>query len=386
MATPRERTMIDTRTGGTCGRFTWWPEVSPGVAVPFRLNFARDNVGPEDDYPIDFDYQEYVGGTVNQKFGGYYSSWFNNWVPEILRSGFNLSHLRTGTSLLDAYYATQAAARTNPSRPYVDIPREIAEIRDLPTLLRRGFGNPGFLPSLDRSTPGQFGSGYLGYQFGIRPIADTIAKMATAHQQVTRRVEEVKRLVATGIKRTLNVDVSTAQSDEYRYIDTAHSTMGGNFHTWTVEGVRAHVRWGLYPSAIPDNMSNSERNALITRWATDAVWGRTIDTSTLYDLTPWSWLLDWFSSLGDYIHASRNIVPALLKEVVVMRHFKTVSSYPGETYDPGGGAQMISIAPIRMTRESKTRRFSFISPLPVHLPFLEKGQVQILASLAAART
>jgi hypothetical protein len=91
MAYPRERTVIATRKGGTCGRFTWWPDMSPGVEVNSSLHFARDSVGPEDDYPLDFDFQDYSGGLMNQAFAGYFSSWFTNWVPEILRSGFNLS-------------------------------------------------------------------------------------------------------------------------------------------------------------------------------------------------------------------------------------------------------------------------------------------------------
>ncbi len=385
MAIPRERTQIATRKGGTSGRFTWWPDTGPGDEVNTSLNFARDSVGPDDDYPLDFDRQELSGGNINQDFGGYFSSWFRNWVPEIVRAGFNVGHLATNTSLLDAYYATQIAARTNPSRPYVDIPREVSELRDLAAFFRTGYGDRNFLPGLDRRTPGEFGRGYLGYQFGIEPTANFVAKLATAHQAVTQRYDEIKRLVATGIKRTMTLDFSSVSSREYRYIDTAHATLGGYFDTTTIEEVRAHIRWGLYPQQFAGAATPSARDALIQQWATDAVYGKTIDVSTIYELTPWSWLLDWMVSTGDYFSAVRNIVPALLKEVVVMRHRKTESYYPGESFVPEGGGKRITIAPIRLTRESKMRRFSFISPLPVHIPLIDKGRAQILASLAAAR-
>lgn len=385
MSYPRERTSIATRSGGTCGRFTWWPTDGPGVEVNSSLNFARDTIGPDDLYPLDFDRQELSGGTMNQAYAGYYSSWFSNWVPEILRSGFNISHLATGTSLLDSYYATQIAARTNPSRPYVDLPREIAELRDLAQFFKTGSQDRNFLPGLDRRTPGEFGRGYLGYQFGVAPIGRFIASLATAHDAITKRASEIRRLVATGINRTMTLDFGSASSREYRYIDTAHSTCGGYFDTTTIEEVRAHIRWGLYPSALEGVTSPGARDAQIQQWARDAVYGRTIDASTLYQLHPYTWLIDWGVSMGDYFRATRNIVPALIKEIAVMRHRKTVSSYPGETFDPGGGAKNISIAPIRMTRESKMRRFSFISPLNVHIPFIDKGRAQIIASLAAAR-
>lgn len=385
MAIPRERSVITTRNGGTCGRFTWWPDTSAGDEVNTSLDFARDSVGPDDDYPLDFDRQELAGGNINQDFGGYFSSWFHNWVPEIIRAGFNVGHLSTHTSIFDAYYATQIAARTNPSRPHVDLPREISELRDLASFFRTGFGDRDFLPGLDRRTPGELGRGYLGYKFGIEPTGNFVAKLLTAHKAITERVSEINRLVATGIKRTMTLDFSSVADREYRYIDTAHATLGGYFDTTTIEEVRAHIRWGLYPQSLPGEEQPSARNAVIQQWARDAVYGNTVDVSTIYQLTPFSWLLDWMVSTGDYFRAVRNIVPALLKEVVVMRHRKTVSSYPGESFTPEGGGKQITIAPIRLTRESKQRRFSFISPLPVHIPLIDKGRAQILASLAAAR-
>jgi hypothetical protein len=374
MAIPRERTSISTRNGGTCGRFTWWPADGPGVQVNSGLNFARDSVGPEDDYPLDFDRQELSGGTMNQAYSGYFSSWFNNWVPEILRAGFNITHLATGTAAFDSYYATQIAARTNPSRPYVDLAAELLQLPELAHILR----NAG--PGLAR----QAGSAYLTTSFGIQPVGGVIARLINSHRVISERVNEIKRLAAYGIRRTMTMDFSSASSRDYRYIDTAHSTAGGWFDTTTIEEVRAHIRWGLYPGALDGLVTPAAIDAQIRSWATQAVRGQTIDLSTVYQLTPWTWLLDWFASTGDYLKATRNIVPAILKEVVVMRHCKTVSSYPGESYDPGGAARM-HIAPIRMTRESKSRRFSFISPFTGHLPFLENRQMATLASLAVTR-
>jgi hypothetical protein len=126
--------------------------MSRGVEVNSSLHFARDSVGPEDDYPLDFDRHDYSGGTMNQAYAGYFSSWFTNWCPEILRSGFNLSHLTTSSDLIvDPDYATQAVARTNPSRPSVDLPVEIGQLHEIAGLLHPAT-NPPLLVSWEIST------------------------------------------------------------------------------------------------------------------------------------------------------------------------------------------------------------------------------------------
>lgn len=376
MSIPRERSVVSTRHGGTCGRFDWWPNTGPGVEVNAALNFARDNVGPEDDYPLDFDRHDYSGGEVNQQYTGYFNSWFKNWVPEILRNGFNLSHLVVPTDgVVDADYATQAVARTNPSRPYVDLPVELLQLHELSQIVH---------PRNNPSLPRQGGNAYLTTSFGIQPVGGAIARLINSHNVINRRVQEIRRLVATGIRRTMTMDFSSAVGREYRYIDTAHTTMGGWFDSQTICEVRAHVRWGLYPAAFEGHETPSQMDAQIQQWARQSVRGETIDLSTIWQLTPWTWLLDWFLGIGDYLKSQRNIVPALLKEVTVMRHRLTVSRYPGEDYQPSGGAR-ISIAPIRQVRESKSRRFSYPTPLTAHLPLIGARESAVLASLAVTR-
>ena len=376
MAIPRERTQVFSRLGGTCGRFTWWPDMNPGVRVNCSLRFARDSVGPEDDYPLDFDFQDYSGGLMNQAFSGYFSSWFNNWVPEILRNGFNLSHLSTSSDLIvDPDYATQAVARTNPSRPTVDTPSEILQSQEIAQSLK------------DRARHDIYslvGDRYLRLSFGTMPVWRAVSQLSQSHQVINKRVKEIRRLVAVGIRKTLQMDLSSAQDDPYWYIDTAHSTAGGVFNVRTLAEVRAHVRWGLYPGAFEGHETPEQMDEVIRGWATRSVTGGTIDFSTLWQITPWTWLLDWFLGIGDYLKSQRNIVPALLKEVVVMRHRKTWATYPGITYEPGGASTM-HIEPIRMIRESKSRRFSFPSPLTAHVPLIGASQAATLASIAATR-
>jgi hypothetical protein len=389
MAYPRERRSISTRSGGTCGRFTWWPDFGSGTEVNSAQHFARDSVGWEDNYPLDFDFQNYEGGTMNQAYSGYFTSWFYNWVPEILRAGFNLSHLHTPSdSDVDPYYATKAVARSNPSKPYVDLPVEIGQMHEVAGLLKRT--DPRLAGEISAGVglggiPNRAAGHYLAYSFGTIPIAQAIYGLATAHGVINKRVKEVRRLVASGMRKTMQMDLSSAQSREYWYIDTAHSTAGGYFDIATLAEVRAHVRWGLYPGAFQGHETPDQMDAEIRALSRRAVTGGHFDLFSAWQLIPFSWLLDWFLGIGDYLESQRNVVNALLKEVTIMRHRKTWAKYKGETYEPGGGASTMRIAPINMVRESKSRRFSFPSPLTAHLPLLGSREVTTIASIAMTR-
>ncbi len=376
MSIPRERTAYTTRNGGTCGRFTWRFDPSSGEQVPSHLDFCRDNRGDGDNYPLDIEHHEFQGGRINLRYNGYFDSWFNDWVSEILRPSFNMSHLGTDSYLLDSAYATNAVARTNPSRPGVDTPREIAELRDLSRVMR------------DRGAQthyGRVGQMFLGHTFGTLPILSTISDLLNSQKAIESRRHEIQTLVSRGINRTLTMGSYSNTARDYRYIDTAHATIGGWFDTTTKEEVRCHVRWRIAENAFAANATPDHIKRVIDSWASRSVLGATIDLSTAYELLPWSWLADWFGSTGDYLVGCRNIIPATMLEVVVMRHRRTESSFPGADIRPNPFGPVGQVEAISMKRETKSRKFSFASPFAAHIPAIDAGRAGILASLAVTR-
>jgi len=110
--------------------------------------------------------------------------------------------------------------------------------------------------------------------------------------------------------------------------------------------------------------------------------GLTVDLSTVWQIMPWSWLVDWGGNLGTFLKANRNIIPAQLTQCCVMLHTLTEWDSPGLSGIKN--STPYSLEPIKIQRESKTR--TSVSPsVTAQFPFLSGNQVGILASLATTR-
>lgn len=267
--------------------------------------------------------------------------------------------------LPDAAYAAAAVARTNPSRPYVDIPVNILELGDITNLLKtRG-------ESLIKKAAGH----NLRYQFGIKPLVGDLVKLTHFHGAVHRRIREIERLQSPkGLRRTIQLDsLSGTKTHTDEYLQTAGPLIIKSYQTQGRRQVKAHVRWKAGGNL--SKINQQEMSALATR----AVLGLTVDFSTLWEAMPWSWLIDWGTNLGDYLKSQRNIIPASLMGVWLMKH--SISS----TTIPAFRANSHDVSQIEVVKESKTRRRVIVTPT-AHFPFLTGNQLGILASLAITRS
>jgi hypothetical protein len=120
----------------------------------------------------------------------------------------------------------------------------------------------------------------------------------------------------------------------------------------------------------------------IDKVANDLVFGRNLSPSTLWQLMPWTWLEDWFTSFGDYLSASRNAIGTSATDICVMTHdnARLTGIYPIDI-----GDLKIEIIP-GVGVEHKTRRVGFTAPsIELRLPFLGGEQLSTLSSLAFQR-
>jgi hypothetical protein len=350
------------------GAFTWdYPGSSSGDCVT-AIDYCRDVTGDGDCHPFAADHKSIQGGVMNKEFSGYFSAWFKNYVSDVARAPFT-DHLSTG-AMSTGYAATKAAAMTNPSSSALDLGVSVGEIREIPHLIR------------ERSNRilREAGNSYLTYKFGAVPIARDLINMYRLTSQVDDRVKKIEELKRRGLRNTVTLGLWSATGSQFRWVQTNGAFIGGNFDAETIEQVRAHVRWA--PTVELSQLSNP---AEIRALAIQATSGATVDFSTIWNLMPWSWLIDWFSSLGDYFAANRNTIPARLQELVVMRHTYTREFWPGGTFADAYGVPIL-IEPIVGKRESKIRQPWPPDPFNVYLPFLGSGQVAIIGALAASRS
>jgi len=201
---------------------------------------------------------------------------------------------------------TQAIARTNPSRPLFNLPAWIGELKDLPglfkiagdTLLRKG------------------ANAFLSYQFGWRPLISDMNKALNFSSQFRSRAEEWRRLHSSGgLKRRINLGIQTVQSDPQNVV--IHSSNGlvvAKKRSITTSKTWATLRWrpdeGNLP---PTTKADSERYARALLGA-----GVSGFTQAAWQLMPWSWMIDWFGNIGDYLQATDNTIGASSGVVNVM--------------------------------------------------------------------
>lgn len=306
---------------------------------------------------------------------GNLSAKFVNYLADDYRikiDGDGFTHLSSlPGNLTDSQYATQAANRTNPSRPYVDVPVNVLQLGEVTHLIqRRG-----------REIIREAGRENLRYQFGIAPLVGDLIKLCNFQDQVERRIQILEKLRGPrGYRRTIplgkvaSLEATDSSTATVQSSDLLIQNVGWTRVTRQLVG--AHVRWE--PSVSLMHLSPGGMRKVARR----AVLGLTVDASTLWEVLPWSWLIDWGTTIGDYLMANRNIVGANLRLVNIMRHTRTVRTYQSKSGSSSGIPW--TLTSFGATRETKSRVTASIAPT-AHWPFLSANQVGILASLAVTR-
>lgn len=302
-------------------------------------------------------------------------------------------------------YAWELAARTNPSRPLVSLPTFLAELKDIPETVR-GLGRT-FLTSwkgdgwTKRAFNYVFGlksnrltkleaaaNANLTWWWCIRPLISDIRKMfqfSEAAQQRflwLRRLSEgksLKRRVTLGGDDSYLTEQVTTHSDGMtiiHYRDTHYSS-----RIWGTARWKTAVPAGHYLSSIPyDVQSQFDFADRLVRGVTcyEAL-------CTAWELLPWSWFIDYFVGIGNFIAANNNSVGATPSGLCLMRHLTSKSTYRLKSK---------SLSQVSLTgayyeqEEVKTRTViqPYLSLPPLaSLPFLTERQWSYLGSLAALR-
>jgi hypothetical protein len=127
------------------------------------------------------------------------------------------------------------------------------------------------------------------------------------------------------------------------------------------------------------------RNAL-ARVAAEAstLLGLSLTPDVLWELTPWSWAVDWFSNAGDVIHN----ISRFADHGLVMRYgYMMEHSICKDTYilERSGLAGNVPVAPLTLVTETKQRRPA--NPFGFGLTWegLSSFQAAILAALGITR-
>lgn len=378
------------RTQSTLPASGKWVQIGgiPCHPTDFPSSFNRyvsvctDNVLAGDNHPFDVTVTMLEDGlgvtTIGPACSGQPAmTRLENYYPSGVRSfatNTDYGHLTIASKPSNGELAAKLLANTNPSRPVVDLPIFVFELREIPHLFK-GYGD-NWLKNV--------ANGNLSYQFGIKPLISDLKSLLNFADEFAKREREVEALASGGLRRKQSLWKGSNQ-DFIASRQTNSGAPGSAFHSiqrTTVEETWGFVRW-IPTAAMPK--TSEERKRLARR----AVLGLEIDFSTFWNIMPWSWLIDWTSSVGNYLAASRNIIPCSPTDISIMSH-RTTESYLkklGTSNLPNIGSPIIEIQKLgdyKVKKESKTR--SPATPtLAAHLPCLSARQLSILGSIGVKK-
>jgi hypothetical protein len=274
------------------------------------------------------------------------------------------------------------AAATNPSRPSITPLTLMQDVIDLPRMIR----DSGRLLRTPRNLMNakQLANANLLAQFGWLPLIGDLHAILDFGSTVQKRHGELAKLYDRGwIGRTVQLGtarfdddsgktpklISTSQfgcepSPSFRWSRTTHCRKWGS------------SRWKLSQRP-PYRPSDAEVLAQAKRLAS----GMTVEGMArgLWEIMPWTWLLDWFTHTGGFIRSYSNTVPATLTSCCVMVEKRTESSFlrMDNTSVTGGEGTTSYI--------SKSRGVGHPSLFNISLPNISANSMSILGSLFVQR-
>lgn len=150
---------------------------------------------------------------------------------------------------------------------------------------------------------------FLNYQFGILPMARDISGLLAAARRTSYQVKQMYRDANRTIRRRYDFPTSETVTESVMQTAIQPYCWGGNYPgCFTNTGVLVRRRterretWfsGRYRYYLPEGDTLADK---AERWLAEAdrLNGVKITPETLWNLVPWTWLSDWFVTLGDVV-------------------------------------------------------------------------------------
>lgn len=284
-----------------------WDELHPGP--PFRSG------GPLDIVKCRTDSDALKGHTTNLIDSSGMRRWNGGFLPS-----YPIESLLDCSTVADALasdygdvfgYGATGWNKFRPTRPETDIGQFLGEIKEVPRMLSqtaKGFHD--IWKSMGGSArlfaPKSVANHWLNTQFGWFPFLRDVSSFIKTTNELDKHMKQLARDNGSWIRRGGNV----TKSEESEIVLNEPTTNGlwpaleTQFYSGAPYGSRKATRktsqtvWfeGKFRYWIP-NIGDSPWN-----WRSLLkIYGLTPSPSLVWELTPWSWLVDWCTNVGDVI-------------------------------------------------------------------------------------
>lgn len=281
-------------------------------------------------------------------------------------------------------YGPTGYAKFKPGKPTASASVFLAELRELTRQMRD------VVSHLDQARLSGPAGNWLASSFGWAPMIRDLRNFFETYKKIGKALKHLRDYNGKYEHRGGTV----AQGEENYRSDLGcyfFPTLPGQFYpgyvptpsyVWVYRYFRVWFEATFYYN-VP-NIGTQEWEARATR----ALYGIDITPSAVWELIPWSWLLDWFSNFGDFMSA---ISPSPVGEInltnaFVMRYNLVTYSIPGKQKILTDSGDTEISHDVTQTWELKERALA--DPTAIGLTIddlLSMRQSSILAALAVQR-
>jgi len=294
---------------------------------------------------------------------------------------------------------TKAINQAIPTKSAASLAQFLGELREgLPSLI-------GLNLLKGRGSANSIGSEYLNYQFGLVPLFNDLKKFAKAAQQSSKIIKQYERDSGRVVRRKRGLGgLSLNTHNETKLAQWENVGQPGQVSGWypefwdrfrsdggktesSVTMIQHTTRRAWFSGAFSYYLNDGDD--VIARFEryeqlANKLLGSRLTLETVYQLTPWSWLLDWFVDLGDIISSAS----AFANDRLVLRYgYLMVNTVSRNQFT--GNVQLPSGQVIHPATEYKTERKERFRATPygfaVDTSSFSDGQCAILGALGMTK-
>jgi len=289
------------------------------------------------------------------------------------------------SELNDALFAAggTAISRSNPGKPVIDLAVSLSE------LFREGLPKMVGLQSLMNRAPSRvhnnIGSEYLNMEFGWAPIISDLLSLCEIVVKSDDLLTQYRNRFGKNLRRKYRFpdQISTDNisfTSNVTPLGTTHWRVPSHISS-TVNGVRTYKQETWFSGSYRQYLASTD----FGRFKQEAahLLGLRVTPEVIWNLTPWTWLSDWFLNIGDVVSNISNTGTdgTPLRYGYIMQH-TSVSATLVHRAVPFGGTQPVTET---VTLERKARRKASPYGFGLAPGVTTPKQAAILGALALTR-
>lgn len=285
-------------------------------------------------------------------------------VKSISYGDASLGHIGMSMPSTPQDYVNTALVKNNPGVPSVDLFAFIYELRELPALFSTLISNPKW-----RDVP-------IAYLFGVQPLVSDIRSLLNLTDSIDARLKQIEKLTQGPVRERLSLGNETR---------SASSTLApGVYHGWYLQREKTTTRraWAVKTSVIERNKltppEKPDTSAIRRLLLTDCT------LVTLYELMPWSWFIDYFVNIQEFLRASsgNRIKGYRVLSLCLCVETETKGKIFPTSRQVGWSDGNVSPGRWTLLDQRRSIHSNPTPQLPSLTPILSSGQVQVLGALA----